>query len=187
MDLRPDGTGVECQSRGASPGPEPDLLGGPTVMVDRTCEQCGVEFKVNVSPSDPPHKGRFCGRACQWKGQTKGRPVPCVQCGAETYRKPSRSHARRFFCCWACRSAWLRENASPTTYIKAPGTGVPEHRAVAEAKLGRALHPGEVVHHIDRNPHNNDPGNLMVMKSASEHAKLHHREDGHPRWGKSEA
>lgn len=48
-----------------------------------------------------------------------------------------------------------------------------EHRVVAEMKLGRPLKKGEVVHHIDGNFRNNDPDNLMVLSSQSEHCKIH--------------
>jgi hypothetical protein len=47
-----------------------------------------------------------------------------------------------------------------------------EHRLVAEQTIGRPLAPGEVVHHIDRNPLNNAPDNLQVM-THSEHSSLH--------------
>lgn len=43
------------------------------------------------------------------------------------------------------------------------GKRIMEHRAVAEATLGRPLAPGEVVHHKDANRANNDPSNLEVM------------------------
>lgn len=52
------------------------------------------------------------------------------------------------------------------------------HRTVAERTPGRKLLPGEVVPHVDGNRRNNNPDNLMVFKSQSEHAKRHaeHRE-----------
>lgn len=57
-----------------------------------------------------------------------------------------------------------------TTYRKFFGRH--HHRVVAERAIGRKLLPGEHVHHIDGNKHNNDPKNLQVM-TASEHAALH--------------
>lgn len=58
-----------------------------------------------------------------------------------------------------------------STYLKIYGRHV--HRIVAEDMLGRALEPGEVVHHKDGDRHNNDPTNLEVLPSASAHASLH--------------
>ena len=48
-----------------------------------------------------------------------------------------------------------------------------EHRIVAESILGRALKPGEVVHHVDGNIRNNAPSNIMIFKSQSDHMKYH--------------
>lgn len=60
--------------------------------------------------------------------------------------------------------------------------GVHTHRLVAAEKLGRPLHPGEVVHHLDGDKRNNAPSNLMVFASQAEHArwhKLHNKEVMH--------
>jgi len=57
------------------------------------------------------------------------------------------------------------------TYTKLYGRH--EHRIVAEQMLARALLPGEVVHHIDGNKRNNDPRNIRVFESQSDHAKFH--------------
>jgi CRISPR/Cas system-associated exonuclease Cas4 (RecB family) len=49
------------------------------------------------------------------------------------------------------------------------------HRVIAEAKIGRALRSGEIVHHIDHNPLNNHPDNLEVCSSSFVHSQHHRR------------
>lgn len=50
---------------------------------------------------------------------------------------------------------------------------VQEHRAIAEHKvIKRQLRPEEVVHHLDMNPRNNAPSNLLVLENT-QHSKLH--------------
>jgi len=48
-----------------------------------------------------------------------------------------------------------------------------EHRTVAEAKIGRPLLPGEIVHHKDHDKRNNHPDNLEVLTQA-DHLRTHH-------------
>jgi exonuclease SbcC len=72
--------------------------------------------------------------------------------------------------------AWINRN---------DGTMVLEHRLVAEALLGRALAPGEHVHHLDHNTENNGAANLVAMW-ARDHGAHHGRlrpphYDTHPR------
>jgi HNH endonuclease len=55
------------------------------------------------------------------------------------------------------------------------GRQVREHIAVAERALGRKLPPGAVVHHMDENPRNNDPSNLVICPSQAYHIELHAR------------
>lgn len=54
-----------------------------------------------------------------------------------------------------------------------PNGTVLEHRYIAEQKLGRKLTAFEVVHHIDENRENNDPENLLVFRTQSDHARFH--------------
>lgn len=57
---------------------------------------------------------------------------------------------------------------------RANGDGcVYQHVVVAEAKLGRFLYPDEVVHHKDLDKLNNDPDNLMVFATKSDHTAFH--------------
>lgn len=42
-----------------------------------------------------------------------------------------------------------------------------------ERILGRALVPGEIVHHKDHDKRNNNPSNLMLISSQADHARLH--------------
>lgn len=44
---------------------------------------------------------------------------------------------------------------------------------IAETCLGRQLQRGEVVHHVDENPQNNDPSNLIVFPSNGPHLRAH--------------
>ena len=55
-----------------------------------------------------------------------------------------------------------------------PWTGqrVAKHRFVVEQALGRALLPGEVVHHKDGDSLNNALSNLVVISSQQLHASL---------------
>ena len=56
-------------------------------------------------------------------------------------------------------------------YAKKNVPYVAEHRLVMEKKLGRYLMPGEVVHHLDSDPGNNNPENLMLFGSNAAHLK----------------
>lgn len=51
---------------------------------------------------------------------------------------------------------------------------IAEHIVMAEKKLGRYLKDNETVHHIDGNKKNNNPNNLMVFETRTDHTLYHH-------------
>jgi HNH endonuclease len=57
---------------------------------------------------------------------------------------------------------------------RASGRRLLLHRCLAASYLGRALEPGEIVHHRDGDPRNNDRGNLLVLPSQRYHAHIEH-------------
>jgi hypothetical protein len=114
----------------------------------------------------------------------------CAECGATIKRSPS-NLSERNFCDKNCLGAYRSRHYVGDRSAHWKG-GVrlergrvlvhrPDHpdaqqsgyiyryRLVAEQMLGRRLKADEVVHHIDGDETNDDPGNLLVMGQA-EHA-----------------
>lgn len=46
---------------------------------------------------------------------------------------------------------------------------------VAAICLGQPTPEGTIIHHVDENPENNAPGNLMLFPGHSEHSTYHQR------------
>lgn len=121
----------------------------------RSCVTCGRKF----TPLYKKRSARFCSRACILRTVGRGEYTP------ERAKKIGDAQ---------------RGRGAGKSYRKLMGRH--EHRVVAERKIGRPLLPGEIVHHIDGDIHNNDPANLEVM-TQDEHARRHVRE-GHRFWEK---
>lgn len=62
---------------------------------------------------------------------------------------------------------------------------VPEHRLVVARILGRCLTRREVVHHIDFDPRNNHPSNLMLFACQRDHKLFEHHGSPAPIWSGS--
>lgn len=131
------------------------------------CEICGETFYRNPSAV---HEHTLCSRECSRKF--------CKQRMSRynTYENPmNRSEG---WCQEKREAVRKREQRNKgicgkNTYPKFHGRH--EHRVVAEQILGRKLKPGEVVHHIDENRHNNSPENLMIFPNQQAHAEYHQR------------
>jgi endogenous inhibitor of DNA gyrase (YacG/DUF329 family) len=160
-------------------------------IMKKECMKCGDMF--NVKPSKANSKD-FCSQKCRSNLITR----PCSICGKDVTRNPS-GMLSVVFCGMACASIGKRERFRLMNIEMNPDRMTPEtraklreanlgkgegktytktygrhtHRIVAEQKLGRPLKKGEVIHHKDENILNNDPDNLEVFASQSEHAKHH--------------
>lgn len=158
-------------------------------MIVLLCKFCGKPYRQKASRA---LTSKFCSNACKFESQwTRARPVPrpCKECG--TIFKPARHRGDARFCSKSCvweathgqafnariaresanlRGDLQRGRGDGKSYRKLYGRH--EHRVIAETKIGRALTPKEVVHHVDGDIHNNDPSNLKIM-SQGEHMREH--------------
>lgn len=66
---------------------------------------------------------------------------------------------------------WKGGNLKRYRLVSNGGRVMSEHRLIAERAFGRRLGFNEVVHHIDGDPKNNDPANLILM-NRGEHVSF---------------
>ena len=125
--------------------------------VTKICEGCGNQFELRPGKNGRvDSKKRHCDRKCwltRYNREDRNHTLKGAQAGGEA-NKSLRGTSRG-------GNAYVKENQRH------------QHRVTAERLLQRALLPGEVVHHEDRNRKNNDPRNLIVFKSQSAHVYHH--------------
>ena len=82
-------------------------------------------------------------------------------------------------------------NYPPIKYVRCPPAFlgmarkdgyIMEHRLIVAQHLGRLLKRSEVVHHIDHDATNNDPKNLMLFSSNSQHKRYEATGQPAPLW-----
>lgn len=105
---------------------------------------------------------RLC-KICGWSFIPPKKNRPGIYCSAKC-RNTGNSRTS------VHRRAANQRGTGTKGYVKELGRH--QHRVVAEQKLGRALLPGEIVHHLDGDKKNNDPANLAVM-TQGEHMRTH--------------
>lgn len=120
------------------------------------CE-CGCGKKTDIARVTDRKRRHF-----------KGHPLPyCHSHSKRKYGKDNPSWKGGTY----MRRGYVMQHAPE--HPKADSKGyVPQHRLVAEKKLGRSLMENERVHHINGIKDDNDPKNLVVLTN-NKHSELH--------------
>ena len=148
----------QCECRVSSPAATSTrgTSRGTMALIEKhRCQFCKRSFIFKRFPCTKANQGHFCSRSC-----------------AQSFRTGEKNSK------W--RGGRIRER-SGRVKVYAPGhpdarhyggTHIYEYRLVAAQMLGRPLKKHEIVHHINNDPTDNRPENLVVMTQA-EHAVLH--------------
>lgn len=121
-------------------------------MIEVICEECGKKIKMSQSQYKRS-KHHFCSRKCHMVQMNR-------QMNPTRMTPEVRQKLRD------CKLGTGMGKSYEKTF------GKHTHTIVAEKIIGRALKPGEIVHHMDGDKRNNEPSNLKVM-TQSEHCRLH--------------
>lgn len=120
----------------------------------------------------------FCSKACVGLAKRHGSVLNCQHCNKSFYRRFGEQDIGERVNNFCSKDCYFEFRDSGLSYKKINSRHL--HRIVAEAKIGRPLKPGEIVHHKDGNKRNNHPDNLEVLASQADHARIHMLEY----WGK---
>lgn len=153
----------------------------------RVCVQCEREYEATQEHRN--YARRFCSRKCSidyksertresWPPEEEMRRLYEVELLSD--REIGRRFGHSYQWALTIRKAYGIEGRKPgerklratprvqsNGYVKLGDRW--EHRVVMEGMIGRPLRTGEVIHHADGNPTNNDPKNLVLYPSHSEH------------------
>jgi hypothetical protein len=163
--------------------------------------KCACGCGQKISPKDNYGRFHYFVSGHNRRGERSGKYVTCLVCHKKLYRCSSQIK-KYVTCSKKCFSKIVHLWAKGTNnyhwkgYFK-HGTNsaykglrihghpmadkhgrILEHRFVVSCTIGRLLRKDEIVHHINNNPLDNRPENLMILSQA-EHMRIHKR-TAHP-------
>jgi len=107
--------------------------------------------------------------------------MKCLNCGKHFERRRCKvrnagklAHKKRNFCSVKCYYSYINREQGGEYKSSRQGNRI-ANKVVRDYILENNIPPpyGYIVHHVDRNCHNNDITNLMTFKDHSDHMKYH--------------
>jgi hypothetical protein len=172
-------------------------------LIWKMCKCCKVLFLIPPAWAKNPDEGMYCSISCRQKINIR-KHIHAKKLHIHKMKEEQKEKQKKEWT-GANNPAWKGGITIPTSenyirrhgnhegakYVKCPDDylsmarpdgWVAEHRLIIAQILHRTLKRTEVVHHIDKNPMNNNPSNLMLFKNNKEHRMY---EEGHhilPLW-----
>jgi len=150
------------------------------------CSRCGIEKLTSCFSKRTSHLLQSNCIECRSSSRKKGvyiphkrKPVPHIYCSkCKSLFRPKSTDQK--YCSKRC--AFIAPEGYIKTATKYPLIKIKDGNQlkwkrlshyVVEKHIGRPIKSIEVIHHKDKNPHNNDIANLEVLTPAG-HCRLHH-------------
>lgn len=144
-----------------------------TYVGTRDCKNCGTTFPLRRDQAHGNTRGRYCSVNCSNSARST-RPLTLDDASLRALYVERRMNVRQVAA--ATGQSWKRVmvRLRDLGIIRPPGReGRGKSRsASATYRKKVAVAPDQVVHHIDHNPLNNDPTNLVAV-SKRRHSGLH--------------
>lgn len=201
--------GKEARRKTCSPACRSKLI----AEIRRISRKPASEHKGKVSLVCPECGGTFYRQKCWIRGQKQ--TFCSRECSGVVRGQEWAKHGHKGRAAWteknvasfrqkmsgANNPAWrggvtYHNNGSLAKYVACPkgflsmarkDGYVAEHRLKVAQAIGRLLTSKEVVHHMDRDPHNNALENLALFASQSDHKRFEHHGLPLPIWQGSDA
>lgn len=180
----------ECVNAGLSRTRTGTPLGKRGAWVKKTCPVCGKQIEILASRAER-NAQTFCSKSCRAKAHASH--LLAYSDNGRGKKRPGQGLAGSANPAWKGGVTYFRKhgNYAPIKYVRCPAEYlamarrdgyVMEHRLIVARLLGRCLKRSEVVHHVNHDPTDNRPTNLMLFSSNTAHKRYEGRGEPAPVW-----